>query len=160
MQAGASLCVWSEDALTCTNTSPPNDPVFIILVALITILLGIPIVILLRLALFEYGSTWPGSTGSGDEVHAREKEVDEGKLRRAEGSLSDDSVETGKKRKEDSSTDSDDESDNDKGSDTTALQVRSAMAHSQFGQVISAGMSGRAKTLQGTTLMVYNGETE
>lgn len=159
VQAGASLCNWTAASRMCTNTSPPKDPVFIVLVALITILLGLPIVILLRLALFEYGSTWPGSNRSDDEVHAKEKEIVEEEQRGAQGSLVD-SVEGGKKNKEEgNTTDSDSDSENGKGSDNAALQVRSAMAPSQFGQVISAGISGRAKTLQGTTLLVYNGET-
>ena len=89
--------------------------------------------------------------------------MEEDKIRRARASVADDCVETGKKKKkskEDSSTDSDSESDHDSGKGTVeaALKVRASMAHSQFGRVISAGMMS-AKTLQGATLMVYNGET-
>ena len=52
---------------------PPKDPVFIILVALLTIILSIPILLVLNYLLNGYASNYPGSRGLDDEVSEEEE---------------------------------------------------------------------------------------
>ena len=54
---------------------PPNDPVFIILVALLTTILSVPILILLNYLLNGYASNYPGSRSLDDEI-GKEDEID------------------------------------------------------------------------------------
>lgn len=60
MQSGASQCTWSAEDSSCSLTNPPSDVVFIILVALLTMLLSIPVLVFLSIVLEEFASKTPG----------------------------------------------------------------------------------------------------
>lgn len=60
VQSGASQCTWSAEDLSCSLTNPPSDVVFIILVALLTMLLSIPVLVFLSVVLEEFASKTPG----------------------------------------------------------------------------------------------------
>ena len=64
---GTSECNWSKDDRSCTLLPPPKDPVFNILVALLTTLLSIPILLLLKYLINGYASNYPGSRRLDDE---------------------------------------------------------------------------------------------
>jgi hypothetical protein len=59
VKAGATLCNWSRKTFKCTLAPPPSDPIFYILVALLTIVMSIPIIMLLQYVLDEYASKNP-----------------------------------------------------------------------------------------------------
>jgi hypothetical protein len=59
VKAGATLCNWSRKTFKCTLAPPPSDPIFYILVALLTIVMSIPIIMLLQYILDEYASKKP-----------------------------------------------------------------------------------------------------
>lgn len=61
VQSDASLCKWNEVDLTCRLRPPPNDPIFIIIVALLAIVMSIPAISLILLVLTKYASRKPGS---------------------------------------------------------------------------------------------------
>ena len=75
IQSGSSECHWSKDDRLCSLRPPPNDPVFIILVALLTTILSIPILLLFNFLLNGYASNYPGSRRLDDEV-GEEEEID------------------------------------------------------------------------------------
>ena len=60
MQSDASQCTWSKEDLSCSLTNPPSDPVFTILVALLTMILSIPVLVFLSVVLEEFASKTPG----------------------------------------------------------------------------------------------------
>jgi hypothetical protein len=64
LKADTSQCTWIEATNNCTQSSPPKDFVFIILVSLITIILSVPITMALNFLLENYASVCP-STGDG-----------------------------------------------------------------------------------------------
>jgi hypothetical protein len=70
LQSGASLCDWSGTNLSCSLAPPPSDPIFTILVALLTIVMSIPIIMLLQFVIDEYASKQPGSKSRESEVPA------------------------------------------------------------------------------------------
>jgi hypothetical protein len=68
VQSGASLCNWSSDDQSCTLAPPPSDPIFTILVALLTIIMSIPIVMLLQYVINEFACKRPGSKSPETEI--------------------------------------------------------------------------------------------
>ena len=74
IQNGASECNWSKVDRLCSLRPPPKDFIFIILVALLTTILSIPILIFLTYLLNGYASNYPGSRGIHDEIGG-EKEI-------------------------------------------------------------------------------------
>lgn len=66
IKADASQCMWTEAKGLCSQSPPPKDFVFIILVSLITIILSIPITMALNFLLENYASIYP-STNDGSE---------------------------------------------------------------------------------------------
>ena len=60
IESGATQCTWNKESSQCTITEPPSDPVFIILVSLLTLVLSIPILTVMIYVLDEYGSKEPG----------------------------------------------------------------------------------------------------
>ena len=75
IQSGTSACNWSKVDRLCSLRLPPKDPVFIILVALLTTILSLPILLSLNYLLNGYASNYPGSRGLNDEV-GDEEEMD------------------------------------------------------------------------------------
>ena len=73
IQSGSSECHWSKDDRLCSLRPPPNDPVFIILVALLTTILSIPILLVLKYLINGYASNYPGSRRLDDEVGEEEE---------------------------------------------------------------------------------------
>lgn len=59
IQEGVALCTWDKASLSCSLTPPPEDPVFIILVALITMLFVVPIATLMNHILEHYARKSP-----------------------------------------------------------------------------------------------------
>ena len=68
IRTDSSECSWSKEDRLCSMRPPPKDPVFIILVALLTIILSIPILLVLNYLLNGYASNYPGSRSLDDEV--------------------------------------------------------------------------------------------
>ena len=60
MQSDASQCMWSKEDSLCSIANPPSDPVFTILVALLTMIMSIPVLMFLQYILEEYASKTPG----------------------------------------------------------------------------------------------------
>jgi hypothetical protein len=60
IESGAKQCTWNKESSQCAITEPPSDPVFIILVSLLTLVLSIPILTVMMYVLDEYGSKEPG----------------------------------------------------------------------------------------------------
>ena len=52
--------MWSKEDALCSIANPPSDPVFTILVALLTMIMSIPVLMFLRYILEEYASKTPG----------------------------------------------------------------------------------------------------
>ena len=73
IQSDSSECNWSKDDRLCSLRPPPKDFIFIILVALLTTLLSIPILLLLNYLLNGYASNYPGSRGLHDEIGEEEE---------------------------------------------------------------------------------------
>ena len=65
--------MWSEVDRLCSLRPPPKDPVFIVLVALLTVILSIPLLLFVNYLLNGYASNYPGSRGLHDEVVAEEE---------------------------------------------------------------------------------------
>ena len=65
--------MWSEADSLCSLRPPPKDPVFIILVALLTVILSIPLFLFVNYLLNSYASNYPGSRGHDDEVVEEEE---------------------------------------------------------------------------------------
>ena len=59
VQSNVSLCNWNAKDLTCTLAPPPNDPIFIIVVALLIIDISIPITALILFILMRYACKQP-----------------------------------------------------------------------------------------------------
>ena len=59
VQSGASQCIWSSEELSCTLRKPPTDPFFIILVAMLTMIMTIPILFLIQFVLDNYACKTP-----------------------------------------------------------------------------------------------------
>lgn len=78
MQSGASQCTWDKVNSSCSIQAPPTDPAFTILIALLTMIMTIPIVMILHFILQEYAGVWPGSRGFEDDVCEEGKKTDEG----------------------------------------------------------------------------------
>lgn len=66
--AGATQCTWTKADSSCTLTPPPSDPVFTVIVALLTLILAIPITVALTLTLETYANKWPGKAMNEDHV--------------------------------------------------------------------------------------------
>ena len=66
VQAGATLCTWKKASLKCEMRNPPVDPVFTILVAIMTIILSIPMIIMLTSVLENQASRWPGMNDTSE----------------------------------------------------------------------------------------------
>ena len=49
-------------------TPAPNDPVFTVIVALLSAIMSIPVIIMLKTTLDRYGCNWPGSRGFEDDL--------------------------------------------------------------------------------------------
>ena len=60
VQSGVSQCVWNRIDNRCSLRPPPNDLFFVVIVALVTTFLSIPILIILHCLINGYGSKWPG----------------------------------------------------------------------------------------------------
>ena len=60
IQKNSPLCDWNGQTATCTYKPPPQDPVFIILVALLISILTLPLLMLLHYLINEHGSNYPG----------------------------------------------------------------------------------------------------
>ena len=60
VEAGASQCDWNEVDLSCSMRPPPTDPIFTILVSLLTVLISIPVTMFLTIVLEEYCSKYAG----------------------------------------------------------------------------------------------------
>ena len=73
MQSGASQCTWSAEDLSCSLTNPPSDIVFIILVALLTMLLSIPVLVFLSIVLEEFASKTPGLLPKASKSDSRKE---------------------------------------------------------------------------------------
>ena len=71
IRSGSSECKWTDKG--CSLRPPPNDPIFIILVALLTVILSIPILLFLNYLLNGYASNYPGSRSLDDEVSEKEE---------------------------------------------------------------------------------------
>ena len=67
IQRGSSECNWNNSDQHCSLRPPPNDAIFIILVALLTIILSIPILLFLHYLINGYGSNWPGGRSRPDD---------------------------------------------------------------------------------------------
>ena len=67
------MCQWHQGYMRCSSRPPPRDPKFTILVALLTVLLSVPIVLILNFVLDAYASNVPGSQDFG-EGSVREEE--------------------------------------------------------------------------------------
>ena len=52
--------MWSKEDALCSIANPPSDPVFTILVALLTMIMSIPVLMFLQYILEEYASKTPG----------------------------------------------------------------------------------------------------
>ena len=78
IQNGVSQCIWSKTDLNCSLRPPPVDPVFTILVALLTTIVTIPIIILLHYILNSYASNWPGSRGFVDDMNFTDQKEQNG----------------------------------------------------------------------------------
>ena len=74
IRTDSTECSWSKEDRLCSLRPPPKDPVFIILVALLTVILSIPILLVLNYLLNGYASNYPGSRSLDDEV-VEEKEI-------------------------------------------------------------------------------------
>ena len=68
IQVGETLCVWSKDDSSCALRSPPNDPIFLILVVLLTLVLVTPIGSLINHVLEHYARKSPSSRGFDDDI--------------------------------------------------------------------------------------------
>ena len=68
IQAKASQCIWNKTDLSCSMTPAPNDPVFTVIVALLSAIMSIPVLIMLKTTLDRYGCNWPGSRGFEDDL--------------------------------------------------------------------------------------------
>lgn len=72
IKADASQCMWTEAKDLCSQSPPPKDFVFIILVSLITIILSIPITMALNFLLENYASICPSTEdGSNDIIESK-----------------------------------------------------------------------------------------
>ena len=59
VQSDTSLCTWNADDSTCSLAPPRSDPNFIIVVALLTVVMSIPIISLILFVLMRYASRQP-----------------------------------------------------------------------------------------------------
>ena len=73
IRSGSSECNWNKTLKYCSLQHPPKDPIFIILVALLTTILSIPILFLLKYLINGYASNYPGSRSLHDEVGEEEE---------------------------------------------------------------------------------------
>ena len=73
IRSGSSECNWNKTLKYCSLQHPPKDPIFIILVALLTTILSIPILFLLKYLINGYASNYPGSRNLEDEVGEEEE---------------------------------------------------------------------------------------
>ena len=73
IRTDSSECSWSKEDRLCSLRPPPKDPVVIILVALLTTILSIPILFLLKYLINGYASNYPGSRSLNDEVCEEEE---------------------------------------------------------------------------------------
>ena len=60
IQKNSPLCDWNGQTATCTYKPPPQDPVFIILVALLISILTLPLLMFLHYLINEHASNYPG----------------------------------------------------------------------------------------------------
>ena len=74
VESGASQCDWSDTDLTCTMRPPPSDPIFTILVSLLTVLISIPVTMGLTVVLEEFCSKYPGRRLHDDDFVIDRKE--------------------------------------------------------------------------------------
>ena len=65
-------------------TPAPSDPVFTIIVALLSAIMSIPILIMLNKSLDRYSGNWPGSRGFEDDLDEATKGEEIGKARKSE----------------------------------------------------------------------------
>ena len=73
IQRGQTLCIYdSNDG--CSLRPPPTEPVFIILVALLTAIISIPIIAFLQWLITGYARAWPGGRAGGDKFENEERE--------------------------------------------------------------------------------------
>ena len=70
IQSGVSQCVYNDIESSCSLRPISKDPTFIILVALLTTILSLPIFVLMKYVLEGSASNWPGSRESIDDVGA------------------------------------------------------------------------------------------
>ena len=76
MQSGVSECVWNSVDLNCSGRPPSKDPIFTILVALLTTIVSIPILVLLHYILIAYCTSWPGSKYLQDEIYIKDDQTE------------------------------------------------------------------------------------
>ena len=68
MQSGQTVCKWDTNDDSCTLRPPPNDPQFIIYVALLTAILSLPIILIVQFVLTTYASNYPGDRGYEKDI--------------------------------------------------------------------------------------------
>ena len=73
IRSGSSECDWNKTLKYCSLRHPPKDPIFIIVVALLTTILSIPILFLLKYLINGYASNYPGSRSIHDKVDEEEE---------------------------------------------------------------------------------------
>ena len=72
VQSGVSQCVWNQSLLSCSLRPPPTDPIFTILVSLLTTIITVPILILVHYVLIGYASHEPGRRWFMNETEIEE----------------------------------------------------------------------------------------
>jgi hypothetical protein len=68
VQAGETLCLWDPVEKLCSLAPPPEDPQFVIIVALMCVLIDIPLMLMLRYVLQAYGEKYPGGRGYEESI--------------------------------------------------------------------------------------------
>ena len=68
IEFGVSRCIWEGTGKTCSSRPPPTTPVFTIVVALLTMLAGLPIAMLLHFVLDTFCCRQPGSVPKPLEI--------------------------------------------------------------------------------------------
>ena len=79
VQSGASQCIWDKTELSCSLRPAPSDPIFTIIVALLTAIMSIPILTMLNMALDRYANNRPGSRSFEDDLVDVGKSAEGGK---------------------------------------------------------------------------------
>ena len=76
IQHDTSQCIWNQIDLNCSLRPPPNDPISIILIALLTAITTIPLLMVLHYVLIGYASHWPVAKASISEIDTETEEIE------------------------------------------------------------------------------------